>query len=36
MDDQLSFKICVQTQTLLKNFVENVKFLFVMKVQITR
>ena len=36
MDDQLSFRICVQTQALLKNFVETAKFLFLMKVRITR
>ena len=36
MDDQRSFRICVQTEALLMNSVETVKFLFLMKVQITR
>ena len=33
MDDQSSFRICVQIQALLKNFVETAKFLFLLKIQ---
>ena len=33
MDDQWSFRICVQTQAPLKNFGETAKLVFLMKVQ---
>ena len=36
MDDQWSSRICVQNLDLLKNFLENAKALFLMKIQITQ
>ena len=36
MDDHWSFRICVQIPIILKNFGENARFLFSMKVQVTR
>ena len=34
MDNQWSFRICVQNQGLLKKFLETAKFLFLIKVQV--